>query len=198
VSNFTVFVQQHVLGHLWSRGYRVSSQKWEVAAAAFTHLEHVLDLATRGSLPPPLPAGEAAAAAKHPPGYLIMHDLLGGGPAYAALLHILSPGYASLTALQSQSDEVGPREEAVLAGLRVVNAALRLDVPFVEHLARMNVNNRYQPLHQKLISTGGVRQIAVLLQYVCYPDSAEIQVEAIRLALELSQRLPNLVEMLAG
>ncbi|KXZ49324.1 hypothetical protein GPECTOR_22g918 [Gonium pectorale] len=194
--SFTTFVQQHVLGHLWSRGYREARQKWEVAAAAFTHLEHVLELATRGPLPPPLPANEAMAAPKHPPGYLIMHDLLGGGPAYAALLHILSPGYSSLTALQSQTDEVGPREAAVLAGLRLINSALRLDEPFVEALGRVHLNNRYQPLHLKLMS-GGIRQIAVLLQYVCYPDSAEIQVEAIRLALVVSARLPNIVELLA-
>ncbi len=32
---------QHVLGHLWQRGYAVAAQKWEVAAAAFTHLEQV-------------------------------------------------------------------------------------------------------------------------------------------------------------
>ncbi|GLC49201.1 hypothetical protein PLESTB_000193200 [Pleodorina starrii] len=196
VTNFTVFVQQHVLGHLWSRGYRVARQKWEVAAAAFTHLEHVLDLSTRGSLPPPQPANEAAANPKCPPGYLIMHDLLGGGPAFAALLHILSPGYTSLTALQSQTDEVGAREAAVLAGLRVVNAAMRLDLAFVEQLARANLLNRYQPLHLKILS-GGVRQLAVLLQYVCYPDNADIQVEAIRLSLEVSARLPNLVEVLA-
>lgn len=32
----------------------------------------------------------------------------GGGPAYAALLHVLSPGYAAaLTALAGDSDEVG-------------------------------------------------------------------------------------------
>lgn len=41
VTTFTLFIQQHVLGHLWSRGYRLTRQKWEVAAAAFTHLEHV-------------------------------------------------------------------------------------------------------------------------------------------------------------
>ena len=71
---------QHVLGHLWTRGYRIAAQKWEVAAAAFTHLEQVLQLATRPGLPPPLPASEAAATgAKQPPGYLIMHDLLGEG-----------------------------------------------------------------------------------------------------------------------
>ncbi|EFJ49677.1 hypothetical protein VOLCADRAFT_117126, partial [Volvox carteri f. nagariensis] len=196
VTNFTTFVQQHVLGHLWSRGYRVARQKWEVAAAAFTHLEHVLDLATCGSLPPPQPASEAVANPKCPPGYLIMHDLLGGGPAYAALLHILSPGYTSLTALQSQTDEVGPREAAVLAALRVINAALRLDLGFVENLSRLNLLNRYQPLHLKLLS-GGVRQLAILLQYVCYPDNADIQVEAIRLTIELSSRLPNLVEVLS-
>ncbi|KAG2487371.1 hypothetical protein HYH03_013942 [Edaphochlamys debaryana] len=196
VAQFTTFVQQHVLGHLWTRGYRVAAQKWQLAAACFTHLEHVLDLATRGGLPPPLPPNEAAAAPKQPPGYLIMHDLLGGGPAYAALLHILSPGYAALTALQSATDEVAPREAAVLAGLRVLNAALRLDLAFVDHLGRMSLSNRYQPVHQKLLA-GGVRQVSTLLQYVCYPDSAEIQVEAIRLALELSARLPHLVEMLA-
>ncbi|PNW73920.1 hypothetical protein CHLRE_13g578100v5 [Chlamydomonas reinhardtii] len=198
VSSFTLFIQQHVLGHLWTRGYRIAAQKWEVAAAAFTHLEQVLQLATRPGLPPPLPASEAAATgAKQPPGYLIMHDLLGGGPAYAALLHVLSPGYAAaLTALAGDSDEVGAREAAVLAGLRLLNAALQLDGPFVESLAATNLSNRYQPLHQKLLS-GGVRQAATLLQYVCYPDSADIQVEAIRLALELSARLPHLVELLS-
>ncbi|KAG2438910.1 hypothetical protein HYH02_010705 [Chlamydomonas schloesseri] len=198
VTSFTLFIQQHVLGHLWTRGYRIAAQKWEVAAAAFAHLEQVVQLASRPGLPPPLPASEAAATgAKQPPGYLVMHDLLGGGPAYAALLHVLSPGYASaLTALAGDSDEVGAREAAVLSGLRLLNAALRLDGPFVESLAATNLSNRYQPLHQKLLS-GGVRQLATLLQYVCYPDSADIQVEAIRLALELSARLPHLVELLS-
>ncbi|GIL51286.1 hypothetical protein Vafri_7316 [Volvox africanus] len=196
VTTFTTFVQQHVLGHLWSRGYRVARQKWEVAAAAFTHLQHVLELVTRGSLPPPQPANEAAANPKCPPGYLIMHDLLGGGPAYAALMHILFPGYASLTALQNQTDEVGPREAAVLAGLKVINAALRLDLAFVDHLSGTTLLNRYQPLHLKILS-GGVRQLATLLQYVCYPDSADIQVEAISLTMAMATRMPNLVQVLA-
>lgn len=37
----------------------------------------VLDLAACGPLPPPAPSAEAAAAARHPPGYLVLHDLLG-------------------------------------------------------------------------------------------------------------------------
>ncbi len=37
----------------------------------------VLDLAACGPLPPPAPSAEAAAAARQPPGYLVLHDLLG-------------------------------------------------------------------------------------------------------------------------
>lgn len=38
--------------------------------------------------------------------------------------------------------QVGAREAAVLAGLRLLNAALQLDGPFVESLAATNLSNR--------------------------------------------------------
>ncbi|KAJ9507657.1 hypothetical protein QJQ45_019155, partial [Haematococcus lacustris] len=40
--------------------------------------------------------------------------------------------------------------------------------------------------------------LATLLQYVCYQESQDIQVEAVQLALELSRRLPQLVEVVQG
>lgn len=50
---------------------------------------------------------------------------------------------------------------------------------------------RYQPLHEKLL-THPKQVLSTLLAYVCYPESIPIQVEAIRLALELSARIPDL------
>jgi len=75
--------------------------------------------------------------------------------------------------------------------------------------------DRYQPLHAHLragaLGVAGVpggmlggsgpggpqrRLLATLLEYVCYQDNEDVQVEAIKLTLELSLRLPNLVELL--
>lgn len=71
------------------------SQKWEVAAACFQHLELVLDLASRSTVPP-----GPNAHARQPPGFMVLHDLLAGGHTMQAILHILLPGYQELAAVR--------------------------------------------------------------------------------------------------
>ena len=51
---------------------RHPAQKWEIAAACFQHLELVLELAARSTTPP-----GATPAARQPPGYMVLHDILG-------------------------------------------------------------------------------------------------------------------------
>ena len=51
---------------------RHPAQKWEIAAACFQHLELVLELAARSTTPP-----GATPAARQPPGYMVLHDMLG-------------------------------------------------------------------------------------------------------------------------
>lgn len=53
---------------------RFMSQKWELAAAAFQHLEVVLELAGRCG------AGPGGLGERQAPGWAVMHDLLGSGP----------------------------------------------------------------------------------------------------------------------
>ena len=44
--------------------------------------------------------------------------------------------------------------------------------------------HRYQPLASQLRTQ---RRLAARLEYICYQDSAEVQVEAVRVATELVQ-----------
>lgn len=67
------------------------------------------------------------------------------GPALTAAIFVLEPGQAALCALGEgalHATEVAAREEAVLAALRLINAALRLDLRFVGQLARTRLRDR--------------------------------------------------------
>eukprot|EP00798_Chlamydomonas_sp_ICE-L_P006432 gene6432-3061_t len=186
--HLTAFIVQHVLAHLWQRGYRIPTQKWEIAAHCFQHLELMLELCARSSLPP-----HPDASARQPPGYVIMHDALGGGPVMQSLMHILSPGYADLMEVRTQSDIVAPREMAVVAGLRVMVALLQMDRRFLDELEHSSGHCRYQSLD---VHMRAPPKLSNLLAYICYPDSMDIQIEALRIATELTRRLPNTVELL--
>ncbi|MEW5318153.1 MAG: hypothetical protein WDW38_009398 [Sanguina aurantia] len=186
LEHFTAFVMHHVLGHLSQRGYRLPTQKWDVAGVCFQHLHIMLLLGAGSGLP-------ASDAARQPPGHHVIRDLLGGGPALQALLYILGPGFADLTSVRTQVDLVTSREAAVLAALRVLHTALTMDLDFVADLSRVNMHDRHQPLHVRLAQPS---TLVTLLQYVCYSDSIDIQVASLQLMSILSQRLPNIVEIL--
>ncbi|GAX76338.1 hypothetical protein CEUSTIGMA_g3784.t1 [Chlamydomonas eustigma] len=246
LAHFTAFVVQHVLAHLWQRAYKQPAQKWEIAAVCFQHLELVLDLAARSGIQPAPSAGTN----RQPPGYMVLHDMLGGGVIMQSLMHILQPGYQDLATVQplpmvmvlggsgsaegsaglmplllqgpGGSDATGNgggymagglggasgtagstqvlgeaiqpvKEQAVISGLRVLTAALRMDLAFLSTLNRLYSHDRYQPLHQQLKSP---KRLNPLMEYICYQDSVEVQIEAIRIGTELVQRLPNVVELM--
>jgi nuclear pore complex protein Nup205 len=134
-----------------------------------------------------------------------------------ALLHVLGPGFGDIntSALQpaaagaaatpqdagGAADPLAARQAAVLAALRVLNKALRLDAGFVDAAAALSPPVRYQQLDALLQSGAGARPAALgggglalalltsggggaaaeqvvptLLLYVCYQDNEDIQV----------------------
>lgn len=69
----------------------------------------------------------------------------------------------------------GPaRQAACLEGLRLLNLSLEYDQAAAEQLGAFSVRDRLAPLHQLLLAPQ--RRLAVLLQYVLYPDT-EVQNE---------------------
>ena len=52
------------------------------------------------------------------------------------------------------------------------------------HSVLFSLTSRYQPLDSQLRPK---RHLSSVLEYICYQDSAEVQVEAIRVATELVQ-----------
>lgn len=67
-----------------------------------------------------------------------------------------------------------PRQAAVLQGLRLLNLAMEYDQAAAEQLSTLSVRERLAPLQGLLASPP--RRLAVLLQYVLYPDT-NIQLE---------------------
>lgn len=69
----------------------------------------------------------------------------------------------------------GPaRLAACLEGLRLLNLALEYDQAAAEQLSSFTVRDRLAPLHQLLLVPQ--RRLAVLMQYVLYPDT-DVQYE---------------------
>jgi hypothetical protein len=63
----------------------------------------------------------------------------------------------------------GPyRLAAVLAGFQLLNTALQYDMGAAEAINSMTVRERVAPLHMQLVNPQ--RRLAVLLQYVLYPN----------------------------
>jgi hypothetical protein len=63
----------------------------------------------------------------------------------------------------------GPyRLAAVLAGFRLLNTVLQYDMGAAEAINSMTVRERVAPLHMQLVNPQ--RRLAVLLQYVLYPN----------------------------
>eukprot|EP00878_Enallax_costatus_P028370 GHUV01030641.1.p2 GENE.GHUV01030641.1~~GHUV01030641.1.p2 ORF type:complete len:943 (+),score=309.63 GHUV01030641.1:519-3347(+) len=164
---YTNLVLQFVVAHLWQRGYRDPTQKWQLAAVCFKHCQLALTLLN--SCPPITPD----LLQRQPPGLAVLLNLMGGKHLEKALLHhVLQPGQEELAAAMESGTEGPARQAACLEGLRLLNLVLEYDQAAAEQLSVLSVQNRFAPLHQLLLVPQ--RRLSVLLQYVLYPDT-EVQ-----------------------
>ncbi|KAI8466819.1 MAG: hypothetical protein J3K34DRAFT_524227 [Monoraphidium minutum] len=184
-AHYTAFTLEHIMPHLWQRGYKDPKQRWQLAAACLVHCALALE-----ALPAPLPPG--ALLGRPPPGAAVVESALAGGAVFQSIMHMLQPGEEALEAAMDAGDEGPDREAATLAALRLLNALLSRDAEAAAALNAAAGAPRYAPLERLLADH---QRLAALLMFVRYPVAA-LQTEAIRLAAALSGRLPNLVDLL--
>lgn len=136
-AHFSRFVREDVLGTLAQRAFRDPKQRWELATACLTHLKRALDVwAAQGAI---VQHGQRA------PGLDVLLDMLGtflemrdrtllmcyageaSSPSMRALLWITSCGPEQLALERREGRAGAAHEEAVVAALGLLHAALQQD-----------------------------------------------------------------------
>lgn len=189
-AHLSKFVHEDLLATVYQRPFKEEGQRWQLVSACLAHCR--LNLA--GLRSASAYAGEAASTGSElPPGVDVLVDILGE----RSIMRV------AMATLMRQVDEVahdrhaapfgGAKEAAVLAALQLLNSVFERDTQFVEQVKESSTGS-YEPLDAVLRHER--QRIPLLLDYVRYPHNPAVQVEALRSALHLTQRLPNLVSLL--
>ncbi|CAK0757624.1 hypothetical protein CVIRNUC_002556 [Coccomyxa viridis] len=182
-AHFTHFVLTDVFGQLHQRAYRQSKQKWDLATVCLDHMR----LAVKGLM------AVNSSISMHFPGMAVMLQLLGEREAMRTLGSILRGGAEQLMAERQDSPEGGAKETAVLAALRLLRAAFDRDQAAVAFLRQSELSG-FDTL-DGLIRRDR-RWLPPLLDFANYTPNPALQVEAVKIAAILVDRLPHFSDLL--
>ena len=202
VAHLTRFVVDDLLGTVFQRAFKDESQRWCLVAAGLDHCRLCLEALTS---PPSLLAAEVAASlssssssssgVQRAPGMEVLLDLLCEKSAARAALTTLSLGVDRLAGERHATAAGAAKENAALAALRLLHSVFLRDAAFVEASRRSLQHSSAYETFDSVLRHDRAR-IPALFEYVRYPFNRKVQEEALRLARDIAERTPHLVQLL--
>lgn len=175
-AHYFAFVRNVVFAPCLRRGYKNLSERWQVANACLENFEKILEPAVSSKSLQELDT----------PASMIMVDFLEEGSVFRALLGILSIGSEQLARARLSSHEGAWMELAVGSALRVLQLALACDGPYSAALRNVRGGGARPTVDRALLRDASCA--AALLSYVSYAHNPSLQVNAIKITLQLNSR----------